>query len=72
LLFARNVRREARRMASTLNNARAFDTSATADQSETSEGTRLARFCSLEEGLGLVFGVMTVAYVVLSLIALKP
>jgi hypothetical protein len=59
-------------MASTFNDARAINTSATADQTENSEGLRLARFCSLEEGLGLVFGVMTVAYVVLSLIALKP
>ena len=59
-------------MASTFNDARAINTSATADQTENSERMRLSRFCSLEEGLGLVFGIMTVAYVVLSLIALKP
>ena len=59
-------------MASTLNDARAINTSATAHPSEASEGMRLARFCTLEEALGLIFGVMTVAYVVLSLFALKP
>jgi hypothetical protein len=59
-------------MASTLNDARAIDTSVTADQGEASEGMHLARFCTLEEALGLIFGVMTVAYIVLSLFALKP
>jgi hypothetical protein len=59
-------------MASTLNDARAINTSGTADQSEVSEGMYLARFCALEEGLGLIFGVMTVVYIVLSLFALKP
>ena len=50
-------------MASTFNDARAINTSATADQMEASEGMRLARFCALEESLGLIFGVMTVAYI---------
>ena len=59
-------------MASTINDTRAIDTSAAADQIEASEGMRLARFCTLEEALGLIFGVMTVAYMVLSLFALKP
>jgi hypothetical protein len=59
-------------MASTFNRARAINTSATPNQTDRSEGTRLARFCSLEECLGLIFGVMTVAHVVLSLFALKP
>jgi hypothetical protein len=59
-------------MASTFNHTRSINTSATADQTESSEGMRHARFCSLEECLGLIFGVMTVAYIVLSLIALKP
>jgi len=58
-------------MASTINDTRAIDTSAAADQIEASEGVRLARFCTLE-ALGLIFGVMTVAYMVLSLFALKP
>jgi hypothetical protein len=59
-------------MASTLNDAKAINTSATGDQTEGSEGMRLARFCTLEESLGFIFGVMTVAYIVLSLFALKP
>lgn len=54
-------------MASTLNDAREINTSATAHQSEASEGMRLARFCTLKEALGLIFGVMTVAYILLSL-----
>ena len=58
-------------MASTINDTRAINTSAAADQIA-SEGMRLARFCTLEEALGLIFGVMTVVYIVLSLIALKP
>jgi len=33
---------------------------------------RLARFCTLKEALGLIFGVVTVAYIVLSLFPLKP
>jgi len=59
-------------MASTLNDARAINAAATADQSEASEGMRLARFCSLEVALGLIYGVMTVAFIVLSLFAIKP
>ena len=59
-------------MASTLTDARAINTAATADQNETSEGMRLARFCTLEEALGLIFGVMTVAFLVLSVFAIKP
>ena len=43
-----------------------------ASQIEASEGMRLARFCRLEEALGLIFSVMTVAYIVLSLFGLKP
>jgi len=58
-------------MASTINDTRAINTSAAADQIA-SEGMRLARFCRLEEALGLIFSVMTVAYIVLSLFALKP
>ena len=50
-------------MASTLNDAWAINTSATAHQSEASEGMRLARFCTLKEALGLIFGVMTAAFV---------
>lgn len=58
-------------MASTLNGTRAIRASAAADQIEASEEMRLPRFCTLEEAPGLIFGVMTVAYIVLSLFALK-
>ena len=34
---------------------------------EVSEGLRFARFCTLDELPGLVFGVMTVAYIIISL-----
>ena len=58
-------------MASMLNDVRTINTSATIDQIEGLTGLRLARFCALEDSLGLIFGVMTVAYIVLSLFALK-
>lgn len=61
-------------MASTLNDTRVVSTPAAVDrtegaealveQTEASEGLRIARFCSLEEFLGLVFGVMTVCWIV--------
>ena len=54
-------------MASMLNDTRVIGTTATVEQTETSEGLRIARFCALEESLGLVFGVMTVGWIVMSL-----
>jgi hypothetical protein len=54
-------------MASMINDARAISSTGTAEQTEVSEGMRLARYCALEEVLGLVFGVMTVAWIVLSI-----
>ena len=59
-------------MASTLNDVRAIGKPARVEEVQPSEGLRLARFCTLEESLGLVFGVMTVAYIVFSLFALRP
>ncbi len=63
-------------MVSTLNEARAISTSVAVEQTEVStdvaEGLRLARFCALEESVGLVFGVMTVTYIVLSQGGLAP
>ena len=54
-------------MASTLNDSRVIRT-ATVEQTEPSdEGLRIAQFCALEEFMGLVFGVMTVAWIVLSM-----
>ena len=37
------------------------------ENAEPNEGLRIARYCTLEELPALVFGVMTVAYIVLSL-----
>ena len=45
-------------------------TEAPALQGEVSNGLWIARYCTLEELLGLVFGVMTVAWIVLSLTGL--
>ena len=58
-------------MATTLNDARTIGTVATTvEQTEVSDGMRLARYCILDETSGLVFGVLTVAWIVLSLIGL--
>jgi len=57
-------------MASTLNHAPAISTPTAVDQSEVSGGMRFAHYCALEEMIGLVFGVMTVAYILLSLAGL--
>ena len=59
-------------MASTINDTRAINTSGGASPFEASEGARLARFCRLKEALGLIFSVMTVAYIVRSLFPLRP
>ena len=57
-------------MASMLNDAQAISTVATVRQTEVSDGMRLARYCILDEMPGLVFGIVTVAYIALSLIGL--
>ena len=44
----------------------------TVDAAEPDKGLRIARYCTLEELPALVFGVMTVAYIVLSLAELVP
>ncbi len=54
-------------MASTLNDPRVISATKTVEQTEASEGLRIAHFCALEECLGLVFGVMTVVWIVLSI-----
>ena len=55
-------------MASTLNNAPAIGTPTAVEQMEASGGMHFAaHYCALEEMVGLVFGVMTVAYILLSL-----
>jgi len=58
-------------MASMLNDARAIAPT-TVDETEISEGRRFAHYCALEEMVGLVFGVMTVAYILMSLTGLAP
>jgi hypothetical protein len=57
-------------MASTLNNAPAISTPTAVEQTEVSGGRRFAHYCELEEMVGLVFGAMTVAYILLSLTGL--
>jgi hypothetical protein len=54
-------------MDSLLNDAQAISTSATVEQTEVSEGMTIARQCSLDELPGLVFGIMTVVYIILTL-----
>jgi hypothetical protein len=53
-------------MASTINEQLVISTQATVEQTEVFDGLRIARYCALEELPGLVFGVMTVAYIVMS------
>jgi hypothetical protein len=59
-------------MAIMLNDTRAINTKATVEHSEVSEGLRIARYCALDEVPGLVFGVMTITWIVLSLAKLAP
>ncbi len=54
-------------MASTTNEQLVITTPAAVEQTEVCEGLRIARYRALEELPGLVFGVMTVAYIVVSL-----
>ena len=58
-------------MASTFNETKVIGTTATVEQTEASECLRIARFCALEEILGLIFGVMTVGWIVMSLASLS-
>ena len=57
-------------MASMLNQAEVLRTSETVEQTEFSEGTRLARVCALDEMPGLIFGLMTLGYIIQSLAGL--
>jgi hypothetical protein len=59
-------------MFSTLNETQAVDTAHTVEMTEMSNGVRFARYRTLEELPGLIFGLMTVAYIVLSLAQLAP
>ncbi|MBV8134878.1 MAG: hypothetical protein JO121_04430 [Deltaproteobacteria bacterium] len=57
-------------MASMLNQAEVLRTSETVEQTELSEGTRFAHACALDEVLGLILGLMTLGYIVQSLVGL--
>jgi hypothetical protein len=57
-------------MALTVNDARAIGTVATVEKTEVSDGLRLARYCTLDEMSGLVFGVLTLLWIALSLAGL--
>lgn len=61
-------------MAATITTIRTIDAAprTAIEETEVSEAMRIARCCSLEELPGLVFGIMTVAYIVLSLTRLFP
>jgi len=61
-------------MAATITTIRTVDAAppTAIEETEVSEAMRIARYCSLEELPGLVFGSMTVAYFVLSLTRLFP
>jgi hypothetical protein len=57
---------------STLNDTQAMNTPSTVEQTEMSDGMRFARYRMLDELPGLIFGLMTLAYIVLSLAGLAP
>jgi hypothetical protein len=57
-------------MASTLNDAQAIGAAAAVEQTEISDGMRLARYCMLDEMSGLIFGIVTVIYIAASLTGL--
>jgi hypothetical protein len=59
-------------MFSTLNETQAVETAQTVELTEMSDGVRFARYRTLEEQPGLIFGLMTVVYIVLSLARLAP
>jgi len=53
------------------NQASATSALPAAEQTATSDGLQLARYCALEEVVGLAFGIMTVVYIVTSLASLS-
>ena len=57
-------------MASMLNQAEVLRTSETVEQADLSEGVRLARGCGLDELPGLIFGLVTLGYIIQSLAGL--
>lgn len=59
-------------MDSMFNDAGAISTPVTVEQTEVSDGMRIARYSALDELPGLIFGILTVVYIVLSLSGLAP
>ena len=62
-------------MDSMFNDAEAIRTPVTVEQTEVSEvsdGMRIARYSTMDELSGLIFGILTVGYIVLSLTGLAP
>jgi len=57
-------------MASMLNQAEVLRTSETVEQADRSEGVRLARGCALDELPGIIFGLLTLGYIIQSLAGL--
>lgn len=55
-----------------INKAPVITPEAMVEQVEVSEGMRIARNCTLNEMPGLVFGIMTVVYIVAALAGLAP
>jgi hypothetical protein len=56
-------------MAATINGTRVFEGASpiAAEQTKVTDATQIARYCMLEELPGLIFGVLTVGYIVMSL-----
>jgi hypothetical protein len=57
-------------MATTVNEARAIGTVGSVEQTEVSDGLRLARYSVLDEMSGLVYAFLTLTWIVLSLTGL--
>jgi hypothetical protein len=51
---------------STVNYAPAMGAEATVEQTEVSDDMRLARYCMLDETSGLVLGILTVTWILMS------
>jgi hypothetical protein len=62
--------KEVTAMISTVDETRVVSAPETTPVAEVSDGMRIARYCALDELPGLVFAVMTLAYIVLSLAGL--
>lgn len=59
-------------MAATINETRACEAmpSIAVAETQVSDASRIARYCTLEELPGLVFGLVTIGYLVMSLLQL--